>query len=319
MDIKVGLSYIFGRGQRSCTSLLVYLACMFLSGCEPKWDFGSVDFEPQIVVEGWIEDGDFPIVCLTQTKTLDMPLDSSSAFDVAIRWAKVTVDDGTNSEILTGRIDRRYVPPYVYTGSRMRGEAGKSYNLKVEYSGRTVTATTYIPEPVSLDKIVVEKCDDDDTLFQIKAHFHDDKSEKNYYKFFTRVWSEDKRFFSSFLGTFDDSILPENGDASVSVFRGIRFTTLDKYTPFYRGKDSVVVKFTQLPEEGFRFWSSYESEVTNGKNPIFPSSSNLVSNVHGGLGVWCGYGASIYYVTIKDSLDSGHKERIMVEKRIPAP
>lgn len=281
--------------------MLFCLTCILLS-CEPKWDFGSVGFEPQIVVEGWIESDGYPFVCLTQTKTLDMPLDSMAMFNVPIRWAKVTVSDGTSTEILTGRMDKRYTPPFVYTGSQICGEAGKTYTLKVEYSGRILTSETYIPEPVSLEKVVVGKCDDSDTLFQIKAYFHDDKTIKNYYKFFTRVWSDDKRYFSSFLGTFDDNILSEDGNASVSVFRGFRYTNLGKYTPFYKRKDSVAIKFTQIPEDAFNFWSDYENEVTNGKNPIFPSSSNLRSNINGGLGIWCGYGVNTYHIVIEDSL-----------------
>lgn len=284
--------------------LLLYLCtlCTLFGGCEPKWDFGSVEFEPQIVVEGWIESGDFPCVCLTQTKTLDMPLDSAALFDVAIRWAKVTVSDGTNSEVLTGRVDKRYTPPFIYTGSNLRGEAGKHYTLKIEYSGRTATATTYIPEPVELNQITVSKCDDSDTLYQIKANFRDNLTEKNYYKFFTQVLSSDKRYFSSFLGTFDDTVLPENGQATVEVYRGFRFTDLKGYTPFYKEQDIVSVKFTQISQDGFLFWSGYENEVTNGKNPLFPSSSNLKSNIKGGLGIWCGYGISTYLVPIKKGL-----------------
>lgn len=282
--------------------IILFCVVCLLGGCEPKWDFGSIDFEPQIVVEGWIENGEFPCVCLTQTKTLDMPMDSMTMLDVPIRWAKVTVNDGKQTEILTGKMDWNYTPPFVYKGRQMRGEIGKTYTLTVEYSGRTVTAITTIPEPVPLSRLVVEKCEDSDTLFQIKAYFHDDRSVRNYYKFFTRVWAEDKRFYSSFFGTFDDNVLAEDGEASLSVFRGFRHTNIKKYTPFYKQKDSVVVKFTQLPEDGFNFWSDYENEVTNGKNPIFPSSTNVRSNVRGGLGIWCGYGINTYFVVIEDSL-----------------
>lgn len=43
-----------------------------LCGCTPEFDFGSIDFEPQIVVEGWIENGGVANVCLTQALTMDM-------------------------------------------------------------------------------------------------------------------------------------------------------------------------------------------------------------------------------------------------------
>ena len=161
--------------------------CLLLIGCNPKWDFDSELFEPQIVVEGWIENGQFPLVCLTQTKSLNNSIGENDLNDLAIRWAKVSVSDGTKTAILTGRINKNYIPPFIYTGSEIRGEVGKTYTLTVEYSGRTVTAETYIPQPVNLDRIEVDKCEDSDTLFQIRGYFQDDKTAHNYYKVFTRT------------------------------------------------------------------------------------------------------------------------------------
>lgn len=276
---------------------ILFLFFIFLSGCNPSWDFTNEDYYPQIVVEGWIENGNFPCVILTQTKNLNLGQDSMDVSDITIRWAKVTVSDGTQTEVLTGRMDERYFPPYVYSGIQIKGEAGKSYTLKVEYSGRELTAETYIPNPVSLDKIKIEKANNSDTLFQVKAFFSENKTKKNYYKFFSRVTPGDNRFFSSFMGTVDDNILQE--EAMVTVFRGFRHYKMDEYIPFYKIQDTVTVKFTQLPKEGFDFWSSLENEVTNGKNPIFPSTANLKSNIQGGFGIWCGYGINTYNIIIR--------------------
>ena len=174
---------------------IISMFCLLLIGCNPKWDFDSELFEPQIVVEGWIENGQFPLVCLTQTKSLNNSIGENDLNDLAIRWAKVSVSDGTKTEILTGRINKNYIPPFIYTGSEIRGEVGKTYTLTVEYSGRTVTAETYIPQPVNLDRIEVDKCEDSDTLFQIRGYFQDDKTAHNYYKVFTRTLPDDTRFF----------------------------------------------------------------------------------------------------------------------------
>lgn len=280
--------------------LLFICACHF--GCTPEWSFGSADFTPQIVVEGWIEENSYANVCLTQSLTLDTNGEEQPLFDIPIRWAKVTVSDGEKSEILTGRINHNYTPPFIYTGAQLKGEAGKTYMLTVEYSGKTLLASTTIPPTVPIDHITVDRCEDSDSLYQIKVDFKDDPNESNYYKLFTRVIPDDKRFFSSFMGTFNDEVLPENGKASVQAHRGIRYTHIDTYTPFFKQRDTVMVKLAQLPKEGFEFWSDYENEVTNGKNPMFPSSSNLTSNLKGGLGIWCGYGADIRVVCIKDSI-----------------
>ena len=74
---------------------IISMFCLLLIGCNPKWDFDSELFEPQIVVEGWIENGQFPLVCLTQTKSLNNSIGENDLNDLAIRWAKVSVSDGT--------------------------------------------------------------------------------------------------------------------------------------------------------------------------------------------------------------------------------
>lgn len=279
------------------------ILCLTLTSCEPKWDFDPDLYEPQIVVEGWIESGQFPVVCLTQTKALSGSIGENDLKDIAIRWAKVTVNNGEETEVLTGRMNKDYVPPFIYTGSKIRGEVGKTYTLTVEYSGRTVTADTYIPEPVGLERIEVDKCEDSDTLFQVKGYFRDDRNAKNYYKIFTRTLPDDSRYFPPLLGTFNDNVLPQDAqEASVSIYRGMHFITSDDYTPFYKRDESVMIKFTQLPEEGFLFWSEYENEVVNKKNPIFPNSKNLRSNIKGGFGIWCGYGISTYTIHIEEEL-----------------
>jgi hypothetical protein len=180
----------------------------------------------------------------------------------------------------------------------MTGEPGKTYTLTVEYSGQTVTAVTTIPRPVPLSDIKVTRSADNDTLFQISAYINDDSSEKNYYKFFTRVTNKEGRFYSSFLGTIDDAIVKDSQTA-IPVYKGVHFTYTTKFIPFYSIDDTVQVKFTQIPQHGFDFWNSYENEITNGQNPLFPSNTNLKSNVQGGLGIWCGYGVKMYDLIVR--------------------
>lgn len=272
----------------------------FLFSCEPKFDFGDIDFEPQIIVEGWIENGGFANVILTQSMTMSSEMENTDFKDIPLRWAKVTVSDGNQTEILTGKINKNYSPPFIYSGVRIKGVPGNTYYLKVEYSGRTVTAVTTIPDEITgIDRIYSEKCKDSDSLFQVKIEFKDNLDKVNYYKMFTRLQGAETRYYSSFLGTIKDDVLPENGNASITVNRGLRYGLKKKYTPFFKENDTVFVKLAQIDEAGFDFWSGYENEVTNGKNPLFPSSSNLKSNVVGGKGVWCGYTCDIKSIIIK--------------------
>ena len=133
-----------------------------LAFCMIACDDGDVTIDtPQsLVVEGWIENGEFPVVIVTKTLPVTTEYQSMNDLsDYLVRWAKVTVSDGEKSVVLTGMYDESYYPPYVYTTSYLRGETGKSYSLTVEYEGKTLTSTTTIPATLPVvDHYQIEKC-----------------------------------------------------------------------------------------------------------------------------------------------------------------
>ena len=47
-----------------------------------------------------------------------------------------------------------------------------------------------------------------------------------------------------------------------------------------------------MNKDAFDFWNSWQNEIVNGKNPIYPSNTSLKSNIKGGIGIWAGYGQS---------------------------
>src|SRR5690606_24305899 len=126
---------------------------VFLSSCkkEDERDFSS--YQPNFVVEGWIEEGGYPHVILTHNLPFFTKVDSAQLSEIVIRWAKVSVSDGTDTEILTSRKDDRYFPPFLYRGSQLKGEVGKVYTLTVEYAGHVLSAQTSIPNPVNIDTL----------------------------------------------------------------------------------------------------------------------------------------------------------------------
>ena len=121
-------------------------------------------------------------------------------------------------------MDSRYFPPFIYTGSRLRGEAGRKYILKVEYSGRTLTAETTIPEPVPIEDIGIETSEKSDTLYSVNITFRDDPGQKNYYKVFTRVTPGDTRYLPSFMGTISDETISSDHKGKISVNRALKLS-----------------------------------------------------------------------------------------------
>lgn len=252
----------------------------------------------ELVVEGWIEAGDFPVVILTRTLPVhDKELNLDELNDYLIRWAKVTIYDGQDSVVLTGIFDRGYYPPYIYTTGRMRGEVGKTYTLDVKYENYHATATTTIPARPQLDTLLVKPCEDNDTLFQIHITFTDNPSEINYYQALTRVGTSTKQYIASYLGCIDDTTI--ESPTNLSVYRGHQLNS-ENYTPYFSINDTVSVEFSQIDRESFLFWNDYIQSLTLAKNMFLATSTNIRSNITGGNGYWCGRGSTKRHIIIRD-------------------
>ena len=278
---------IWNSMARKWTALL-WVAVAALCACEKESTLG--EYQQTLVVEGWIENDDFPVVIVTKT----MPVSSEFQYagnleDYLVRWAKVTVSDGETSVVLTGRYDEMYFPPYVYTTSRIRGEVGKTYYLTVEYEDFCATASTTVCEPPDVESFRVDKCADNDTLYQITARFRDRPQEKNYYQLFTKVGEKTRHYLGSFLGSIDDEGLKE-GLTELPVYRGHMMDEED-YTPYFCKGEKVSVKFAQLDADAYRFWDQYTKSESLSSNMFLSVPASMPSNIKGGVGYWSGYGA----------------------------
>lgn len=272
--------------------MMLAWACL-AAGCE--WS-ELPEAEEVLVVEGWIDSGDFPIVMLTTSASVSRELQGVEQLEQhLIRWAKVTVSDGEQTVVLTGKEDKRYYPPYIYTTNQMRGVPGKTYRLEVSYKEYDAVAETKVPSPLPIDSFRVECCVGDDNLCQLIACFSDPVAEKNYYKFFSCLWGKDKVPLSAFLGVVDDVVTGTS--AEVVVYQPQRIFEKD-YVPYFQLSDSVVVKFCQLDSVSHKFWCEYENMNSFSGNLLFPATSSLCSNIKGGTGYWFGYGSTTYYLVL---------------------
>ena len=104
---------------------LILMACATLTACMEEED---AELQTQLVVEGWIEDGGYPVVLLGETHAIDAGMQNIENY--IVRWGKVTISDGTDSVVLTGGYDNDFFPPYKYTTFKMTGQAGKTYTQK---------------------------------------------------------------------------------------------------------------------------------------------------------------------------------------------
>lgn len=248
------------------------------------------DGQSQMVVEGWIEDGEFPVVILTRTLPVSgnfVSMDNLS--DYIVKWAKVTVSDGQDSVVLTGKYDDRYFPPYVYTTGRMRGRAGSTYLLTVEEDDVVAMATTTIPKQEPQVAFKVEQRSSADSFYQITACLTDQPDSRDYYQIFSRVGRRTLQYSAAYLGSLSDVTLAAYSE--IPVYRGKSLTDSLDYTPYFEPGDSVSVKFAAIDEQSFFFWSDFTKNISLSSNLFLAPSTNISSNVSGALGCWYGMNA----------------------------
>ena len=274
---------------------------LFCTGC---MEVNLPQVDQQLVVEGWAEAGSAPIVIVTTTVPVNEEYqDFDNLREHIVRWANVRISDGEKETVLSGRVDRGHFPAYVYSKDTYRVREGQTYSIKVEYGGQTASSTVTVPERKPLEYIRVEKVNENEDSFRIVAGLKDNPHTRDRYKFFVKREKKDSAYLSSFLGYIDDQALSDDVE-DIAVYRGMGIAA-ESFEQYFNADDIVYVKFCRLDDVTWQYWSDYEEITSLSRNPFFPVSSKIRSNVKGGLGYWSGYGASYYKVSIRDSLALG--------------
>ncbi|NJO87495.1 MAG: DUF4249 family protein [Lewinella sp.] len=143
-------------------------------GCEREFTPPLINTEAQIVVEGYVEaageNSAPPYVILTRSLPFFRQLDSAEFNDFFVHDAFVTVNDGEQTVTLIELCLSRLTPEqlalaedflgtnisqvssnfcvYLDPSLSMLGEAGKTYELRIEVEGKLLTASsTHSPTP----------------------------------------------------------------------------------------------------------------------------------------------------------------------------
>lgn len=287
-------------------ALLVLLIVPVIASCDAGDEAAGAG---RLVVEGWIEAGEFPVVKLSRSLQLtEEETAIGNLADYTERWAKVTVSDGEREEVMAGVARRDCLPPHLYTCNEIRGEAGRTYRLTIEtHDGLRAEAITTIPRPVHIDSFSVARVvQGDSTVYQLYGYTVDRRMSK----LFTRVVGRDAEYLSAYLGILDSTNIGAEGRIAINAGRSMFVNTLlnkeqdgnrsvsIKYTPYFRPTDVVAVKYAALDSTAYVYWRKFEDMADLSRNPFFPASTNLPSNVSGAIGYWFGYGSTVYVVDI---------------------
>lgn len=265
---------------------------LLLAGCVSKDPVP----DQKLVVEGWIEDGAAPVVYVSTTmRPSQEELSMDSIGDHIVKWAKVSISDGDDEVILTGTASKRFYPPFAFTTGKMTGKAGKTYTLKVEYSGEVATAKATVPARRELDALeVVPHGSQEGNLLRVR--FTDDPLTEDYYRFFTLIQGVDSVFVPAPLAIVSDSMI-ENSTVQMDIIPGGSLLHSSWLGTFSSG-ETVKLKFSTMERGMYLFWKSFDEQYSLSNLPLFSLDHNLPGNVQGGLGYFAGYGSTTYTVNI---------------------
>ncbi len=309
-------------------SLFSLILITFFAGCEEEFIPDISSELSEIVVEGYIEGGEQalpPYVLLTRSLPYFAEVSIDQLDSLYVHDAFITVSDGEKNVTLTEVCWNNFTPEeqellkqiladlgvgnveditvnfcvYIDIDSEIEGEIGKTYDLKIEVEGKTLTASTMIPEHVPLEYIEFKKPSGNvaDSLMEMRTFIKDPASLTSFYRYFTAVNSEP--LIPPFSSVFDDRFFngqefelplskaePLNEEIDPSV-----------YGFFVRG-DSVTLKWTTIDQEHFDFWNTLEFNRVN-QGP-FSSYTKVDYNITGGIGIWGGYSSSFYEAVVPE-------------------
>lgn len=261
---------------------------LLLSGCIKAVD-SEDKFRYNLVVDGRVEQGRGATVMLSQSMPYREEYDEEAFREVVIKWAKVTIIHNDREEVLVGRRVEDYPTGYIYSGSDILGEVGESYTLRVEYSKRVWEATTTIVEPIELHDIEIIAIDEDNYTIEatLPATHHPCSIDC--------AIGNSEYFAPTLLGSYAPSDTPRR----IVINRPMENLIRDDHDIHFHPSEVVRLRVNTLTEFAYDYWRKWEDNFLNSVNPIFPSTSNLPTNIsNGGLGIWSGYGTSYHRVTV---------------------
>jgi hypothetical protein len=301
-------------------SLLILLAVISIS-CTKEVEIDIPGFEEQLVVEGRIQTGGYPIVFLSSSQDVYAPTDLGSYLQSFIYDATVTVTlDGvttdlelmgvnqlplesqkTLAEMLRLEFDQiGFVPIQVYStqNNSLIGQVGKTYTLSISHDGTNYTGSSQLLPPISLDD-VYWRPDDIDPEYGISvARLSDPANEYNAYRWEAKRINIQQN--GNELDTLFRSSKSSRGFFDDQFFDGLTFefdalnrqkrkdtTHLKEYKRFYQLGDSVAIRFSRVERAVHDFYDKRDAQLGSNGNP-FATPVNIPSNIEGALGVWAG-------------------------------
>ncbi len=283
--------------------LLSIIICLLIVACTKEIEVEQPVYEPEIVVDGWIENNNFAHVILTHSSPFIQEYDSMSIRNTFLNYAKVTLSDSKgNTEILTLTRKDEFFPPFVYKSIEMKGEVGVQYHLLIEADGKIVKSTTSIPDLPVINKILPVYLSD--TTMQIDVQIENRYAEPEFYFAEIKVKGIDRNFHPSSFPLYKSN--GESSDLSeYRIYRSDQPDPLGLYEKdslriipefeFYH-TDTVFLKFSAIDLEAYNLLIDINLDNLNSGNPFSFINKKTNTNIIGGIGRWTGKATNNYII-----------------------
>lgn len=286
--------------------LLGIILISLLTSCEKAIDFNLDEQLPKLVVEATIENGEPPVVILTNSLNYFSQISPQILAGSFVRNADVFVSNGLQTQKL-----KEYSQPlaagytfYYYSldstnlQNAFVGQLNQQYTLKIIDNGKEYTAQTSIPNiNKTIDSIWWKQAPStvDSSKVVVKLKVTDPKGFGDYGRYFTKKNSQP--FFAGINSVFDD-LFVDGTSYEVQVEPGFDRNVERKDEDLFFAKgDTVTFKLSGINKTTYDFWRTMEYSYASVGNP-FSTPIKVLGNIsNGALGYFGGY-ASQYRTLI---------------------
>ena len=237
---------------------------VLLSSCTEIIQLDLNSANKQIVVESGIGTDELAKVKLSET----INIDSSNEFP-KVQNATITITNDNGEQDTFEELE-----PGIYQSKVMKGEVGKTYNLKVVVGATIIESTCKIPPRVAFDSLKIEPAilpgggpfgNTPNKLFQINLFYKDSANYANYYR----------------VVLYKNGVLSKNNYVYNDKFNdGNPVETTVFISGAFPG-DKMTVEFQCIDKAVYEYFNS--NGDTSGGPPGASSPANPYTNLTGGL------------------------------------
>ncbi|MDE0979866.1 MAG: DUF4249 family protein [Flavobacteriales bacterium] len=315
---------------RSFRFLWVFVASLWMFGCEQQIEVELPTSEAVYVVEGKIESGAPPIVFVGLAQGYFDPVDASSVgqsflsgaiVHISIQGQTIALDELCTGDLPPEALEQAAellgfpaavlgaLDLCVYTSfdGAVIGQSGNTYELDVSIDEKELHAKTEILPAIPLDSLRWAAPGSNDTLGLLYASFTDPDSSGNAYRWYAKrtnvrpMWDplageiKDGDFVAPLGSVFDDSFF--NGlSFEFGTFRGSVAGSTAWDDDFSNAESGYFKSNDTVAVRFCAIDADVYDAIASYENLILSQGSpfslpaNMESNIDGGIGLWAGYG-----------------------------